>query len=70
VIWGLDQEAPTEEWETVTEVKSVRYGDTSAAVSKEGQVKLLRLCKAPDLETGRRCQDESCLVKIRKGSAP
>jgi len=68
VIWGLDQEAPTEEWETVTEVKSVRYGDTSAAVSKEGQVKLLRLCKAPDLETGRRCQDESCLVKGQKGA--
>jgi predicted RND superfamily exporter protein len=68
VLWGLDKDEPVTEWSKTEEIgfapmPTVKYGSTAAATSKEGQQKILALCKSPDLEAGRRCYSKSCLVK-------
>merc|ERR1719453_537378 len=66
VLWGLDAENPVTEW-SPTEgqtPKKMAFSSTAAAISKEGQQKILNLCEAPTAKAGTlRCQDKKCLMK-------
>merc|ERR1712110_916145 len=52
---------------TEAQTPTVAFGDIGPAVSKDGQQKLLDLCRAPDMEPGLRCTSKSCLVKGQVG---
>lgn len=67
VVWGLSHDGAVGKWsatKALTPEKSeIKMGDINAAITPEGQKKILALCTAPDTVAGTRCFEKSCLVK-------
>merc|ERR1719277_1291057 len=65
MAWGLEVKDPMKKWGETHDDDVPKYSGTDVGrlAQPEGQMELLKLCRAPDDGKPVRCDDESCIVK-------